>query len=70
MSNAPGDYQSYLLRLWRVRTNKHTWRASLENVETGELTNFAGLDKLIEFLQSLGAEQQETGKGLRDELDN
>ena len=70
MSNAPGDYQSYLLRLWRVRTNKHTWRASLENVETGDLTNFASLDKLIEFLQSLGAEQQETGKGLRDELDN
>ena len=66
MSNAPGDYQSYLLRLWRVKdATGYTWRASLENVEGGELTNFASLDKLIEFLQGLDREEQKPGKETR-----
>jgi hypothetical protein len=70
VSNAPGDYQSYLLRLWRVRTNKHTWRASLENVETGEVSGFTTMKELIEFLQDLDGEEQKLGKEACYEINN
>jgi len=46
-----------MLRLWRVKYGKrYTWRASLENAESGEITGFVTLDKLIEFLQKLDNE--------------
>jgi len=47
------EYRSYLLRLWRVQTDGQSWRAMLENIETGERLGFASLKKLIEFLQKL-----------------
>jgi hypothetical protein len=49
----PQDYHSYLLRLWRVRDDGINWRASLEDVQTGELQGFARLTDLIEFLQEV-----------------
>lgn len=51
-------YLSYLLRLWRVSQNGFdVWRASLEDVRTGERYGFASLDGLFTFLR----EQIQTG---------
>lgn len=53
------DYVSYLLRIWREgasRESSHdegkpTWRASVDNVLTGERRGFANLDELFDFLR-------------------
>jgi hypothetical protein len=51
------DYQSYLLRIWRVRgEDAHSWRASLEDVKTGELHGFACLDEFVNFLNEIAQE--------------
>jgi hypothetical protein len=60
------EYRSYLLRLWRVQTDGQSWRAMLENVETGKRQGFATLEKLIEFLQSLDKDKQESGRMKED----
>jgi hypothetical protein len=45
-------YLSYLLRLWRTLTaGEATWRASLENPQTGERRGFASLDAMVAFLR-------------------
>lgn len=42
---------SYLLRLWPAGvTGQVVWRASLENVQTGERLGFATLEQLFVFL--------------------
>lgn len=49
-----GDYQAYLLRLQRNPTAAH-WRATLQNVHTGEALHFASEELLVRFLwQTLG----------------
>ncbi len=55
------DYFSYLLRLWRVGTEKAVWRASLESPLTGERIGFASLDALFAFLL------QQTNHDLKEE---
>ena len=50
------EYHSYLLRLWRVRDDGHHWRASLEDVQTGELCGFADFKALVKYLQALMAQ--------------
>lgn len=47
------DYQSYLLRLWRVSDGEEEWRASLESAHTGERTGFATLGALFDHVRSL-----------------
>ena len=48
------QYRSYLLRLWRARNgDKRTWRATLENVHTGEHLGFPSLAALTEYLLRL-----------------
>jgi hypothetical protein len=43
---------AYLLRLWQVRDKEQAgWRASTENVHTGEQRGFAGLAELFTFLE-------------------
>lgn len=44
------DYQSYLLRLWRVSDGQEGWRASLESTDAGECRGFADLETLFGFL--------------------
>jgi len=45
------NYHSFLLRLWQVHGETGTdWRASLQDVETGELQGFPGLAALIDYL--------------------
>ena len=49
---APLIYRSYLLRLWQVReADGLAWRASLEEVKTGEQRGFTSLEDLIAYLQ-------------------
>jgi len=46
------DYQSYLLRLWRVSDDEEPiWRASLKSSRSGEQVGFGSLEDLFEFLQ-------------------
>ena len=53
MESNRSDYHSYLLRLWRVRNDGENWRASLEDVQTGELRGFQDLAALQSFLEGL-----------------
>ena len=54
MHSKQKDYHSYLLRLWRVREGEgESWRASLQEVETGDLLGFAELDELFDYLEGL-----------------
>jgi hypothetical protein len=47
------DYQAYLLRLWRIKSNGVEWRAQLVRVDTGEKVGFPSMEALIQFLYSL-----------------
>ena len=45
-------YFSYLLRLWQVGTGQGAaWRASLEEIPTGERRAFASMDDLVGYLR-------------------
>jgi len=53
MSEEPAMYHSYLLRLWRTRSQSNAvWRASLESAQSGERRGFAGLESLLAFLEA------------------
>ena len=42
---------SYILRMWQIDNGKRAvWRASLQDVHTGERRGFAGLDDAHRFL--------------------
>lgn len=45
---------SYLLRVWR-ETEDGTWRASVENVTSGERHYFGDLDHLLTFIKNGGS---------------
>ncbi len=46
------DYQAYLLRLWRVDVNGQlAWRASLEQVDSGEKQGFCSLEELFAYIE-------------------
>ena len=59
MNKEQPEYQSYLLRLWRVNgaRNEPDWRASVQSSLTGKQKNFANLLDLLGFLL------QQTGVG-------
>ncbi|MBN1640921.1 MAG: hypothetical protein JXA09_06775 [Anaerolineae bacterium] len=43
---------AYVLRLWRVSDGERAiWRASLQDVRSGERVGFAGLDEAMAYLQ-------------------
>jgi hypothetical protein len=54
-------YRSFLLRLWQA-TEKDAlgWRASLENVETGEKHGFTSLEELWAYLNQITASNNKT----------
>ena len=61
------DYHAYLLRLWRVRENEGShWRASLENVQTGELHGFEDVDGLRSYLDEIAGTGEKQGESRRD----
>jgi hypothetical protein len=52
VSDKRATYHSYLLRLWRVSgAQEATWRASLEDPQTGERIGFASLDAMVADLR-------------------
>jgi hypothetical protein len=51
-SNHPSDYHAGLLRLWRDGPGD-PWRASLQDVESGERIGFADLERLFAHLRRL-----------------
>jgi hypothetical protein len=52
MSGKRQHYRSYLLRLWQAGNAKESiWRASLEDVRSGERCGFADLSSLFAFLE-------------------
>ena len=58
MDKQPTTSRSYLMRLWATGvTNQQVWRASLEDVQSGERRGFANLEQLFVFLM----EQTEQG---------
>ncbi len=47
------EYQSYMLRLWRVREVDHwVWRATLQPIPQGPVRGFATLADLVAALES------------------
>ena len=60
MKTVQSDYHSYLLRMWRVKAAEgDAWRATLEDVQSGELHGFADLAALLEYLQALGSSDRQ-----------
>jgi hypothetical protein len=60
MKSFRDDYRSYLLRMWRVQVEEGSdWRASLEEVQTGELYGFPNLVTLIDYLEGLACSERE-----------
>ena len=60
MAHITRGYHSYLLRLWQVQTEAGSgWRASLEDVQTGELLGFEDLAALQRFLEEQAFNHQE-----------
>jgi len=54
-------YYSFLLRLWQVKENGgQEWRASLENVESGEKRGFTSVEELLAYLSQVTAKMDET----------
>ena len=63
MTHNQSDYHSYLLRMWRVKDEiGGSWRASLEEVHSGELHGFADLAALLRYLEALGCANQQEGE--------
>lgn len=62
---AKREYMAYLLRLWREKQNG-TWRASLENPNSGERAGFATLADLVNFLADKTGETVPAGSSTAD----
>lgn len=57
------DYQSYLLRIWRVgEKDQLQLRLTLEDTLSGEVKGFDGLEKLVEYLRFRSSLEQEERK--------
>lgn len=55
--NGERHYLAYMVRLWAVHRNGDVlWRASAENVHTGERRAFADVEELCNFLHSAVAD--------------
>jgi hypothetical protein len=59
------NYRSYLLRLWRDGEGSQ-WRASLEDIASGQKQFFANIALLIEFLDGCCDKPPESGPGQPD----
>jgi len=60
----PREYQSYLLRMWRVDQGESAvWRTSLEDTRTGQWHSFADLDAAFRFLAATGTQMAASQEG-------
>lgn len=56
------EYQAYLLRLQRSR-GSDSWRATLQNADTGELLRFANERDMVRYLlQTLAIRPDDPGR--------
>ncbi len=62
---AKREYVAYLLRLWREKQDG-SWRALLENPNSGERAGFATLAELVAFLESKTGETIQAGIAFPD----
>jgi hypothetical protein len=59
-------YVAQLLRLWQAEVNgRLAWRASLQDVATGQRRSFASLEALVAYLRELTAETEEQAEPSR-----
>ena len=63
------DYQAYLLRLWKIKSDGGKWRAQLVRVDTGEKVGFPNLAALIQYLKNLDRSQSPTQEDLTNPKD-
>ena len=66
------NYFSYLLRLWQAGGQEAAWRASLEEISTGERSAFASLEDWFSYLREqmkAGPPPEEGGAGEGSEPD-
>lgn len=47
------SYHSYLLRIWQEKDDPHAWRASLQEVRSGQLWGFTSPQQLLDHLAQL-----------------
>ncbi len=59
MQKRERPYHSYLLRLWQEDDSAESWRASLQDVPTGDHRGFGSLAELAAFLQEIAVQEQE-----------
>jgi hypothetical protein len=59
------EYQSYLLRLWREGA-QGTWRGSLQDTATGQVSYFASVESLYSFLMACIDREQTKGPQISD----
>jgi len=58
MDRRQGTYYAYMLRLWRgITEGDSSWRASLEDPETGTRQGFADMQELFGYLKDRTDEQ-------------
>ena len=68
MEPVQSDYHSYLLRMWRVQVDEGVcWRATLEEVHSGELHGFPDLAALLRYLEALGCANQQEGEAVLEQ---
>lgn len=67
MKPTQNDYHSYMLRLWRVKDDGDTWRASLEEVQTGAVHGFTDLAALMRYLTALGCPDRQEGEACQEQ---
>lgn len=52
--STPGEYTSFLIRLWReagARERAADWHAEVEHIQTNRLWTFDSLDEVLIFLR-------------------
>ena len=55
------NYCSFLLRMWWAKEEgSQEWRASLENVESGEKRGFTSLEEMLAYLSKITTTWDET----------
>ena len=59
MEDGSGRYLAYMLRLWQVNGQSPVWRASLEDVRTGERYGFGSLESLFRFITERASSKPE-----------
>ena len=70
MEPIQNKYHSYLLRMWRVKDEAGgSWRASLEEVHSGELHGFQDLAALLKYLEALGCTNRQDEARLEQQLE-